>query len=82
VAIPLLAFLVLLNQLQESYRYASQQLYLFTARALALGAAVIGFGAAVWHLWMPASIVLIASGLGGLLIYQAYRRRLERDIRS
>lgn len=68
VAIPLLAFLVLLNQLQESYRYASQQVYLFLARALALGAAVIGFGAAVWHLWMPASIVLIASGLGWLFI--------------
>lgn len=82
VAIPLLAFLVLLNQLQESYRYASQPVYLFLARALALGAAVIGFGAAVWHLWMPASIVLIASGLGGLFIYQAYRRRLERDNRS
>lgn len=81
-AIPLLAFLVLLNQLQESYRYASYPVYLLLARGLALGAAVIGFGAAVWHLWMPASMVLIASGLGGLLIYQAYRRRLERDNRS
>jgi hypothetical protein len=43
---------------------------------------VIGFGAAVWHVWMAASIVLIASGLGGLLLYQAYYRRLERDNRS
>jgi hypothetical protein len=82
VAIPLLAFLVLLNQLQESYRYASNPLYLVLARGLAVGAAVIGFGAAVWHVWMAASIVLIASGLGGLLLYQAYYRRLERDNRS
>ncbi len=82
VAIPLLAFLVLLNQLQESFHYASNPLYLVLARGLAVGAAVIGFGAAVWHVWMAASIVLIASGLGGLLIYQAYYRRLERDNRS
>jgi Na+-driven multidrug efflux pump len=81
VAIPLLAFQVLLNQVLESYRYASNPVYMFLARGLALGAAVIGFGAAVWHVWMPASIVLIASGLGGLFIYQAYRRRLERDNR-
>lgn len=82
VAIPLLAFLVLLNQLQESYRYASYPLYMVLARGLALGAAMIGFGAAVWHVWMPASIVLIASGLGGFFIYQAYHRRLERDNRT
>ncbi len=82
VAIPLLAFQVLLNQVLESYRYASNPVYMFVARGVALGAAVIGFGAAVWHVWMPASIVLIASGLGGLFIYQAYRRRLERDNRS
>jgi len=81
VAIPLLAFLVLLSQLLGSYRYASNPLYVVLARGLALGAAVIGFGAAVWHVWMPASIVLIASGLGGFFIYQAYHRRLERDNR-
>ena len=82
VAIPLLAFRVLLNQLQESYRYASYPVYLLLAHGLGLAAAVVGFGAAVWHVWIPASIVLMASGLGGFLLYQAYRRRLERDNRS
>src|ERR1700730_16353647 len=82
VAIPLLAFLVLLSQLLGSYRYASNPLYVVLARGLALGAAVIGFGAAIWHVWMPASIVLIASVLGGFFVYQAYHRRLERDNRS
>ena len=82
VAIPLLAFQVLLNQVLESYHYASNPVYMFLARGLALGAAVLGFGAAVWHVWIPASIVLTVSGLGGLVIYQAYRRRLERDNQS
>jgi hypothetical protein len=82
VAIPLLAFLVLLSQLLGTYRYASNPLYVVLARGLALVAAMIGFGAAVWHVWMPASIVLIASGLGGFFVYQAYHRRLERDNRS
>src|SRR5215472_12997405 len=59
LAIPLLAFLALLNRTQEAYRYASIPLYLTVARGLALGAAVVGFGAAVWHLWMPASLVLV-----------------------
>jgi hypothetical protein len=79
LAIPLLAFLVLLNRVQEAFRYASIPSYLVVARGLAPGAAVVGFGAAVWHLWMPASLVLIASGLGGLFLYRAYRSRLERD---
>lgn len=81
VAIPLLAFQVLLNQVLESHRYASNPVYMVLARGLGLGGAVIGFGAAVWHVWVPASVVLAVSGLGGLLIYQAYRRRLERDNR-
>ncbi len=79
IAIPLLAFLALLNRTQEAVRYSSIPLYLVAARGLALGAAVLGFGAAVWHLWMPASIVLIASGLVGLFLYRAYEARLRRD---
>jgi len=79
LAIPLLAFLVLLNRVQEAFRYTSIPWYLVLARGLASGAAVAGFGAAGWHLWMPASLVLIASGLGGLFLYRAYQARLERD---
>jgi len=79
IAIPLLAFLALLNRTQEAFRYASIPPYLVGARGLALGAAVMGFEAAVWHLWMPASVVLIASGLGGLFLYRTYHARLQRD---
>lgn len=79
LAIPLLAFLVLLNRAQEAFRYASIPPYLVVARGLALGAAVVGSGAAVWHLWMPASLMLIASGLGGVFLYRVYHARLVRD---
>lgn len=81
VAIPLLGFLVMVNLAQETFRYGSFPLYLVLARGLAQGAAVIGFVAAVWHLWMPASVVLIATGLGGLVLYRVYYGRLERDNR-
>jgi hypothetical protein len=50
IAIPLLAFLALLNRTQEGVRYSSIPRYLVAARGFALGAAVVGFGAAVWHL--------------------------------
>jgi hypothetical protein len=79
LAIPLLAFLALLNRTQEAYKYASIPIYLTVARGLALSAAVVGFGAAVWHLWTPASLVLVASGLGGVVLYRGYLGRLERD---
>jgi hypothetical protein len=79
LAIPLLAFLALLNRSQEAFRFASLPFYLVVARGIAPGAAVAGFGAAVWHLWMPASLVLIASGLVGMVLYRVYYGRLERD---
>jgi len=79
LAIPLLAFLALLSPAQETFRYASFPLYLLVARGLAQGAAVIGFAAAVWHVWMPASLALIASGLAGFVVYRLYYGRLERD---
>ena len=79
LAIPLLAFLALLNRSQEAFRFGSLPSYLVVARGIAPGAAVVGFGAAVWHLWMPASLVLIASGLVGMILYRVYYGRLERD---
>lgn len=79
ISMPLLAILAMLLQLQESRRWASYPWYLTTAQALAQGTCVVGFGAALWHVWWPSSIALIASGVVGLLVYQAYYRRLEKD---
>jgi Zn-dependent protease with chaperone function len=79
VSLPLLAILSMLLQLQESRRFASNPWYLILAQVIAQGAAVLGFGATLWHVWFPASIALAVSGLAGLFIYQAYYRRLRRD---
>ena len=79
LAIPLLGFLALLNRTQEAFRYATIPFYLVAARGIALLAAMVGFEAAVWHLWMPASVVSVAAGIGGLAIYRAYHARLRRD---
>jgi hypothetical protein len=75
----MLAILSLTTELQRTRRYASYPWYFVIAQAIGQGAAVLGFGAALWHVWFVASIALVVSGLGGLFLYQAYYRRLERD---
>jgi O-antigen/teichoic acid export membrane protein len=78
-AMPLLAFLSLINELQRSRRFASNPWYLALTQAIAQGGAVFGFGAAVWHVWYPASLALVVSGLVGFVVWRAYVGRLERD---
>ena len=78
-AMPLLASLSLLSEGQRARRYASNPWYMAVAQALGQGGAVLGFGAALWHVWWPASIALLISGTFGLLLFQVYYRRLERD---
>jgi len=82
VAIPLLAALGMLNVAQESYRYASYPLYLLIARGIAQASAAVGVASAFWHLWMPAGVVLIVSGVAAVALYAAYARRLENDNRG
>jgi hypothetical protein len=79
LAIPLLAILAMLNVAQESYRYAPIPMYFLVARAFAQGSAVVGVVAAFWHIWLPAAIVLIVSGLFALGLYATYSRRIMRD---
>ena len=82
VAIPQLAFLAVLSQVLSAYRYYSYPWYLSLARSLGQGAAVLGFGAALWRLWMPASLVLLASGLIAMVVYGFSYSRLEEDNRA
>jgi hypothetical protein len=79
ISMPLLAILSLITELQRARRYASYPWYMVVAQGLAQGTAVLGFGAALWHVYYPASIALVLSGTLGLFVYQAYYRRLERD---
>jgi cytochrome c biogenesis protein CcdA len=81
IAMPLLAFLSLINELQRSRKFASNPWYLSLTQAIAQGGAIFGFGAAVWHVWFPASLTLVVSGLVGFFVWRAYARRLERDNR-
>jgi O-antigen/teichoic acid export membrane protein len=79
VAMPLLAFISLITELQRNRRYVSYPLYFALAQTVGQGAAVIGFGATLWHVWYPAALAFAASSIAGLFLYQAYRRRLYRD---
>ena len=79
IAMPLLAVLTMLTELQRVRRYASYPWYFVMAGGIGQGTAVIGFGAALWHVWFVATIVVLVSGLAGLFLYRAYYRRLEKD---
>jgi len=79
VAIPLLAALAMLNVVREWYRYTSYPLYWGIAGSVAPVAALIGLGAAFWHIWFPAAIVLMVSGVAGIALYQVSVHRLLRD---
>ncbi len=63
ISMPLLAILAMLVQLQESRRYASYPWYMSVAQTIAQGTAIVGFGATLWHVWFPATIALVVSGL-------------------
>ena len=79
IAMPLLAIMVLVNHAQASYRYASYPRYLSLAIVLGQGGAFIGVLAAFWHISWVAAVLLVISGLVGLVVYAAYSRQLARD---
>jgi O-antigen/teichoic acid export membrane protein len=79
VAMPLLAFMSILTEVQRTRRYASYPWYMIVTQSIAQVAAVLGFAAALWRAWWPASVALAVSGVVGLLVFQAYYRRLEKD---
>jgi hypothetical protein len=82
IAIPQLGFLALANLILDPLRYAPYPWYVLVSRSTAYGAAVVGFGAALWRLWIPASIALIASGIAGMVVFSFYLSRLERERRA
>ena len=78
-AMPLLAVLSLTTELQRTRRFASYPWYFVVAQAIAQGGAVLGFGAALWHVWWVPSVVLLVGSVTGVVFYQMYYRRLVRD---
>ena len=79
LAIPLLAVLVMLTQVQSLYRYASYPGYFVVAKSVGQVSAFVGVGAAFWHVLWIAGVVVSVSGIAGLALYATYYKRLERD---
>ena len=80
VALPQLALLAVFSQVLTEYRYFSYPWYLGLARGLGLFAALIGFGAALWRLWAPATLILAASSVLALFVYGfAYGRLIQEN---
>ena len=79
LAVPLLAVLSLTTEIMRNRRYASYPWYFVAGQIAAQSGAIIGFGAALWHVWFVGTIVALVSGTAGLFLYQAYYRRIEKD---
>lgn len=79
VAIPLLATAVLINHAQASYRYATYPWYFSTIIILGEGGSFLGVLAAFWHLSWIAAVILLISGIIGILVYGVYSKQIVRD---
>jgi hypothetical protein len=78
-SMPILGFLSLTTELQRGRTYASFPWYFMLAQAVGQGGAVVGFGAALWHVWFVAGVVFTVFSVASLFLYQAYFRRLVKD---
>ena len=79
IAMPFLAIMILVNHAQVSYRYATYPWYITLAILLGQGGALIGVFAAFWHISWIAAILLLISGVVGLVVYALYSKQLVRD---
>jgi hypothetical protein len=79
LAIPLLAVLVMLTQVQSLHHYATYPGYLVIAKTVGQVSAFVGVVAAFWHVLWIAGVVVLVSGIAGLGLYATYYKRLERD---
>ncbi|GHO45586.1 hypothetical protein [Ktedonospora formicarum] len=79
LAIPLLAVLLMLNQLQSQRHYTASSPYISIAKTIGLLGACVGVVAALWHMLWIAGVMVMVSGIMGLAIYTGYYKRLEQD---
>lgn len=80
LAMPLLAFLMMINQMQSAHRYAASTRYVSAIQGIALLSGCTGVVAAFWHMSWVAGVIILVSGAAGLSAYSAYYARLERDL--
>ena len=79
IAMPFLAIMILMIHAQASYRYATYPRYLSFVILIGQGGAFIGVFAAFWHISWMAAVLLVISGIVGLVVYAAYSKQLVRD---
>jgi hypothetical protein len=79
LAIPLLAVLVMLTQVQSLHHYAAYPGYLVVAKTVGQVSAFVGVVAAFWHVLWIAGVMVLVSGIVGFALYATYYKRLERD---
>jgi hypothetical protein len=77
VALPLLAVLIMLNQVQDAQRQYVRPWYLTVAKVVGQTGACLGVAAAFWHVLWWAGVVLAVSGAVGLAVYAAGYQRLN-----
>ncbi|MFC7446567.1 hypothetical protein [Rhodococcus daqingensis] len=80
VALPLLAVLIMLGELQASATKVSMTDEI--AKGIALSSSLVGVVAAFWHIDWLAGAAVIASGAAGLTVYGAHfsRSRFSRAV--
>jgi hypothetical protein len=71
---PILAIMILVNYAQAPYSYASYQKYLTLAILLGQEGAFIGVLLAFWHNSWIAGVLLLISGIFGLIVYAVYSK--------
>lgn len=79
LAIPLLAVLVMINQLRSTYHSAAVPRYLNVAKVVAQTSAFVGVIAAFWHVLWLAGVVVLLSGIAGVVVHTLYYQRLLRE---
>jgi O-antigen/teichoic acid export membrane protein len=79
VAIPLLGVLMLINRQEAFRRRRSRSSLVAMAQVLGQVSAFVGVVAGFWHILWIAGVVVLASGLIGVLVHSAGYWRLERD---
>jgi hypothetical protein len=79
VAIPLLAALVMVNQLEVLRRRTTTSVVVVLAKVVAQTSAFVGVVAAFWHILWIAGVGILASGIVGVAVHSAGYTRLQLD---
>lgn len=72
ISLPLLAVLIMLDELQSGDKAVSRSITDETAKALALLSSLVGVVAAFWHIDWFAGVAVIAAGIVALGVYGAH----------